>query len=203
MKFWLAFTSSVLLCAVLLPYCPTKGESALYGDVVRLRVIAESDSKEDQELKLTVRDAVLSCAEELFADCANADEAEKTARAAAEVLRKTAQDAVGRAGKSCPVRVEIGREAYPRRDYGDFEFPAGEYRSVRIILGDGEGRNWWCVLFPGLCVRAARAGDGDALAVGLTPEEYRIITKPSGRVRVRFRILELLSDLLGIGTGNG
>ena len=74
---------------------------------------------------------------------------------------------------------------------------------MRIILGDGEGRNWWCVLFPGLCVRAARAGDGDALAVGLTPEEYRIITKPSGRVRVRFRILELLSDLLGIGTGNG
>jgi len=194
MKFWLTFASSLLVSAVILSVIPARGETAIYDDVLRLRVIAESDSDEDQALKLRVRDALLAESAALFGNCADAEEAEERAREAKEQLRKIAEAVVREAGETCGVTVSVGRERYPRRDYGDWILPAGTYRSLRITLGEGRGHNWWCVLYPGLCVRYADAGDG--IAVGLTPEEYRLVTGQEGRrMKIRFRLLELLSAL--------
>ena len=191
MKFWLTFSSSLLLSAVILSLVPAAGETAIYDDVLRLRVIAASDSEEDQALKLRVRDAVLAETPALFGDCADADEAEQRAQELSDTIREIAGAA---AGEDCAVRVIVGRERYPRRDYGDWILPAGTYRSLRITLGKGEGHNWWCVLYPGLCVRYADAGD--SVAAGLTPEEYRLVTGQEKRpVRIRFRLLELLAEL--------
>ena len=194
MKFWLTFSSTLLLSAVILSLVPAAGETAIYDDVLRLRVIAASDSEEDQALKLRVRDAVLAETPALFGDCADAGEAEQRARELSDTLREIAGSAVRAAGEDCAVQITVGRERYPRRDYGDWILPAGTYRSLRITLGEGGGHNWWCVLYPGLCVRYADAGD--SIAAGLTPEEYRLITGQEKRAsRIRFRLLELLAEL--------
>ena len=198
MKFWLSFTASVLVSAVLLSLMPVHGEAAIYRDVLRLHVLAESDSEEDQALKLKVRDAVLAETNGLLADCGSAEDAEEIVQAHSDEILAAAEACVRENGGECAVSLTLGEEAYPRRDYGEVVFPAGRYRSLRVILGEGEGRNWWCVLYPGLCVRPAQAGEGEALAVGLTPEEYRIVTGAgeNAQIRVRFRILELLSALV-------
>ncbi len=194
MKFWLTFTSSLLAAAVILSVVPAQGEAAIYDDVLRLRVIAASDSEADQAMKLRVRDAVLDASEELFGDCGNAEEAEACAIENADTLCRIAQTVVLESGGDAPVRVSVGEERYPRRDYGSWTLPAGTYRSLRITIGEGAGHNWWCVLYPGLCVRYADAGD--SVMAGLTPEEYRLVTGQKTRPgRIRFRLLELLAEL--------
>ncbi len=194
MKFRLSFPSALLLSAVIVSLVPGRGEAAIYDDVLRLRVIAESDSEQDQALKLLVRDAVLAEAPAFFGDCADAAEAERRACEASDAIREIAEEALRAAGGDCTVRISVGRERFPRRDYGGWTLPAGTYRALRITLGEGGGRNWWCVLYPGLCVRYADAGD--SVAAGLTPEEYRLVTGQEKRgMRIRFRLLELLAEL--------
>ena len=198
MKFWLSFSVSVLVSAVLLALVPVRGEGEIYRDVLRLHVLAESDSEEDQALKLKVRDAVLAETDAWLADCRSVDEAEAAVLAHSGEIAAAAERCVRENGGMCAVTLSLGEEQYPRRDYGGAVFPAGRYRSLRVILGGGGGQNWWCVLYPGLCVRPALSGEGEALAAGLTPEEYRIVTGAGERteIRVRFRILELLSALV-------
>ena len=197
MKFLLTFTSSVLAAVLILSVLPVYGESEIYNDVLRLHVIAESDSEEDQALKLKVRDAVLGCVSEAVADCGGFEEAYSTVEGMLEEIRTAAEECTERSGKSRTVRVELGREEYPRRDYGNACLPAGVYQSLRVIIGEGAGKNWWCVLFPTVCMRFASAGQEEYIAAGFTPEEYRIITGDSGTVKVKFRILEILSELFG------
>ncbi len=194
MKFWITFTASLLVSAVILSVVPAQGEAAIYDDVLRLRVIAESDSEADQTRKLRVRDAVLDASCALFGDCTNAEEAEKRAAAAADTIRRIAEETVREYGGESAVSVTVGRERYPRREYGGWILPAGTYRSLRITLGEGAGHNWWCVLYPGLCVRYADAGD--SVAAGLTPAEYQLVTGQKTRgARIRFRLFELLAEL--------
>ena len=193
MKFWISLTSSLLAATALLSFAPVSGEGELYRDVVRLHVLAESDSDADQALKLKVRDAVLETVSDALSACCSADEAEAAICAMEDSILSAARTAIIENGGTCSVRVEFGEEAYPRREYDGFVFPAGVYRSCRVILGEGEGHNWWCVLFPGVCVRAAEADE--TLAAWLTPEEYRILTGSGGRWKVRLYTLELLSEL--------
>ena len=195
MKFLVTFTSSVLAAVLLLSVLPVHGESEIYNDVLRLHVIAESDSEEDQALKLKVRDAVLGCVSKAVADCGGFEEAYSTVEGMLDEIRITAEECAERNGESRTVRVELGREEYPRRDYGNACLPAGVYQSLRVIIGEGKGKNWWCVLFPTVCMRFASAGQEEYIAAGFTPEEYRIITGDSGTVKVKFRILEILAEL--------
>ncbi|MBQ4354845.1 MAG: stage II sporulation protein R, partial [Clostridia bacterium] len=164
-----------------------------------LHVIAESDSEEDQALKLKVRDAVLACVSGAVGACGTFDEAYAAVEGMRDEILTAAQNCVEKNGSDAAVSLALGKEAYPRRDYGNAVLPAGVYPSLRIILGEGDGKNWWCVLFPTVCVRFAKAGraaDEDAyVAAGFTPEEYRIITGAEGKLQVRFRILEVLSEL--------
>lgn len=195
MKYLLSFASSVLVAAILISLAPVHGEAGIYSDVIRLHVIAESDSDEDQALKLKVRDAVLDCVSESVAECHSYAEAYAVIDGMKNEIRESAANCVLENGGDCAVSVILGREEYPRRDYGDAVMPAGVYDSLRVVLGEGEGHNWWCVLFPSVCMKFASADDYSS--VGLTPAEYRVITGQSGRVKVRFRLLEIISSLVG------
>ena len=176
---------------------PVHGESEIYDSVVRLHVLANSDSEEDQALKLQVRDAVLEITEPLLADCSDRDEAETVLRANLDLIEATARETVRNAGLEDTVTVEFDEESYPERTYDSFCFPSGTYLSLRVSIGEGEGHNWWCCLFPPVCRAAASVPTRDAeqafIAVGLTPDQYKIITESnSGVYRVRFKILEMI-----------
>ena len=197
MSILIRLTASVLLSAVLLSVLPIAGEHRIYEDVLRLHVIAESDSADDQELKLKVRDAVLDCVSAAVGDCTSFEEANAVVTAMSEEIQSAAEACVRENGGNCSVAVELSPEKYPRRDYGSACLPAGVYQSLRVTLGDGAGKNWWCVLFPTVCIRFAReTADEDAyIAAGFTPEEYRIITGNDGSWKIKFRILEILADV--------
>ncbi len=197
MSFLVRLTASFLAAVLLLSIVPVSGEHRIYEDVLRLHVIAESDRAEDQTLKLRVRDAVLACVSEKFEDCASFAEANAAAGEMMDEIQTAAETCVRENGGKCRVTVELSPEKYPRRDYGSACLPAGVYQSLRVTLGEGEGKNWWCVLFPTVCVRFAEgaAEESAYIAAGFTPEEYRIITEDSGEWKIKFRILEILSDL--------
>lgn len=125
--------------------------SSLYGKVLRLHVLADSDSAQDQHLKLMVRDGLLSVTEEMFRNCKDAYEALDVADKNKEIFEKTAIKVLGDNGCKKDVKVVTGIEKYPEKAYGSLTFPAGEYLSVRVLIGSGKGKNWWCVLFPPLC----------------------------------------------------
>lgn len=195
MKYWIAFASSILAAAVLLSFLPVHGEAAVYRDVLRLHVIAESDSAEDQARKLAVRDAVLDCLAPALEGCSSHEEARRIVTENLPRIQTAAETTLEQHGSDCAVTLLLGRESYPRRDYGGAVLPAGIYDSLRVVLGEGAGHNWWCVLFPTVCVRFAKAGEEEYLAAGFTPEEYRIITGTDGPWKVRFRLLELAEEL--------
>ncbi len=199
MKYLVSFALAVLIAVGVLSFLPVWGESEIYNDVLRLHVIAESDSEEDQALKLKVRDAVLECVSERVSECETFDEAYNVIDGMREEIRAAALDCVRENGYDCSVQLELGRERYPRREYDGAALPAGVYNSLRITLGKGEGKNWWCVLFPTFCMGFSEKGVAgeEYIATGFTPEEYRMITGESGEVKIRFKVLELLSDILG------
>ena len=121
-------------------------------DYVRLHVIAQSDSAQDQALKLWVRDGVRAVSAALLKDCDSADEAWETLTEHSALLEGTARLFARLGGFSGEVKALLGEYDFPDRLYGDELVPAGRYRAVRIVLGEGAGRNWWCVLYPSLCV---------------------------------------------------
>ena len=200
-KIFTILTLSVL-CALVLGLFPVSGEEKVYDSVVRLHVLANSDSEADQELKLKVRDRIIEVTKELFSRAETKEEAERIARSALSFIEREAETVVEENGFTYPVSVELGQEEYPERDYEGLKFPAGEYLSLRVMIGDAEGQNWWCVLFPPICLRAASQKSDDTekafVEAGLTGEQYRIITESDeGRYKVKFKILEILKELFG------
>ncbi|MBP3378861.1 MAG: stage II sporulation protein R [Clostridia bacterium] len=199
MKYLVSFAASVLVATIILSVMPVYGETEIYNDVLRLHVIAESDSEEDQALKLKVRDAVLECVSASISECETYEDAYEVIDSMRDEIIIAAEKCVEENGENCTVSLALGREKYPRRDYDGTVLPAGVYNSLRITLGEGEGKNWWCVLFPTFCMGFARKSEQseEYVATGFTPQEYRMITGESGEVRVRFKILEMLSEVLG------
>lgn len=127
-------------------------ETAYSSDnLLRLHILANSNSPSDQDLKLQVRDAVLLAAHEIFSGVASREEAIVYITNNWESMRKIALDTVSNEGFSYDVSLELGNYVFPDRNYGDFLLPAGHYDALRIVIGEGRGENWWCVLFPPLC----------------------------------------------------
>ena len=180
----------------LLAILPIHSESNIYDNVLRLHVIANSDSDEDQALKLLVRDAILIETQNLLANTTNRQTAEQTISQNAENLRLIAEQVVIDNGYSYPVSIALGKESYPTKNYESCAFPSGEYTSLQIFIGDASGKNWWCVLFPPLCLSAAT--DKDAFAsVGITDSQYQIISDTKNpKYKIRFKILESFSEVL-------
>ena len=185
-----------ILFAVML--LPVHGEEEIYDTVVRLHVLANSNTEEDQALKLCVRDAVLSVTAPLLEDCKTRDEAEAIIQRNLSTIQAAAENVIQREGRSDPVTLTLGMEEYPSKRYDSVSFPSGEYLSLRVCIGDADGQNWWCCLFPPLCLGAstvsAEKAEDSFIAVGLTPDQYKIITETDQPVyKIRFKLLELFS----------
>jgi len=181
------------LSLYLLNFLPIHGEEAVYDSVVRLHVVANSDSDADQSLKLKVRDAVLASMSGILDGCTDRAEALSKLSSALPEIERTASDTVRAQGFDYPVTVTLGEEKYPRKSYEDVCFPAGTYQSLQVKIGESEGKNWWCVLFPEMCLSGAKNAESAFIEVGLTSEQYKIITETEEpKYKIRFKILEAL-----------
>ena len=189
---------ALLLLAVLFA-AGTAGERTQQGisdRVIRLHVSAASDEEADQADKLMVRDAVLAEASELLKHAGSREEALTILYSNRESLAEA-----GRAALHDPesqVRAEIRRELFGTRYYDNFALPGGYYDTLRVTIGSGEGRNWWCVVYPQICA-AATTDQRDAVAVmgGLTKEQISIMVQEEPEYQFRFRSIELLENILG------
>lgn len=166
-------------------------QGKLSGELIRLHVIAASDDPADQARKLLVRDAVL----EALAQQPQAESAEEAAvqlRAVLPELAETASAALEEAGHAEAVSVRLCTESYPTRDYGTFALPAGEYASLQIVIGEGAGHNWWCVVYPSLCTAATSAQVYEAAeAAGFDEDELHFLQVDTASVRFGFKFLEI------------
>ena len=173
--------------------------AALADKVVRLHVLANSDSGEDQALKLQVRDAVLSAADGLIAPGGSLEEAEAAIVEALPALAAAGAQVVGQEGYSYPVTASLEHNVwFPTKTYTDFALPAGEYTALRVVIGEGGGQNWWCVVFPPLCLGSVTETAAEtALEGGLDSGEVALITGESEGYVVKFKAMELLEDFRG------
>ena len=150
--------TAALFCALLLIASPAaaraEDESSYCGDYIRLHIVADDDSALKQAEKLAVRDGVRQAANDLLAGCDTADEAFARLSKHADDLKSAALAVLDDRNSALAVSVETGVFAFPDRQYGALFLPAGDYRAVRVVLGRGEGHNWWCVLYPSLCLEA-------------------------------------------------
>ena len=181
-------TLTLIFALMLLCVIPTEAEGAIYDDTVRLHILANSDSAKDQELKLFLRDELLSEYGEALSYNGSAEEARRALAEMLPEIEKFCKDLISKNGSSYSVKAMLSDEWYETREYGDIKLPEGRYTSLRIVIGEGEGQNWWCVMFPPLCLDAA-------LADGVyTDAEDTLINQ---NYRVKFKLLELASKTFG------
>ena len=170
-------------------------QTQLADRVVRLHVLANSDSEEDQALKLLVRDAVLDRAEALLTQSDDRAEAEALLREHLADFAQVAAAVITAEGYDYPVSVELEDTQFPTREYEGFTLPAGEYLALRVLIGAAEGQNWWCVVFPPLCTTAAAEVPAAALEGGLSEDQVGLITEENTGYVVKFKVVEWWEQL--------
>lgn len=164
----------------------------LREELLRLHVVGASNSEEDQAVKLQVRDAVLASLEEGLQDMTDPKEAYDYVARMLPRVEEAANRCLAAAGFSETVQVSLTEEAFPTREYDTFSLPAGVYKALRVVIGEGEGKNWWCVVFPQLCVGTQAQFVETANAAGLDPELAGTL---EGDYELRFWVLEKLGEL--------
>lgn len=187
----------LVLAAALTLFCSWLGgyRECLSGKLLRLHVVANSDSDADQALKLEVRDAVLDCAAGYLENVSDVRAAEQVLGAHLAELAGAGQAVVREKGYDYAVRASLGTSHFPTKTYDGFALPAGDYRALRVTIGAGEGRNWWCVVFPALCVSAASEWQDTAVSGGLSDEDVRLMAEEDEGYVLRFKCLELWDKL--------
>lgn len=172
-------------------------ESALAERVLRLHVVANSDSQEDQALKLLARDAVLAQASQILDGVSDRQQAEAALAPRLDELALAASDALAAAGCGDEVRVTLGDQWFPTKVYDGFSLPAGQYRALRVSIGEGAGQNWWCVVFPPLCLASVTEESVETAADGvLSEDQVALITGQDGGYVLKFRLIEWWQELL-------
>lgn len=170
-------------------------ETQLATKVVRLHVLANSDLEEDQSLKLEVRDSVLTLAEGYLADCTSVSQAKNVLEAHLQELADVGAETVSREGYCYPVSVTLETAYFPTKEYKDYALPAGNYQALRVEIGEAEGHNWWCVVFPSLSVDAVSERSETAIKDGLTEEDIALLTGEDEGYVFRFQCLEWFGEL--------
>lgn len=189
----LLFLGAIGLCV------PTSADGDVYDNVIRFHVIAQSDTEEDQALKLSLRDAVIAEYSDLLSGYSSKEEAYRDLSRITSEINEFCENFVHDHGFDYECTTIIGREYYDRTYYENFNMPEGYYTSLRIMIGEGKGKNWWCVLFPPMCTKAAMNTisdeeiEGEFIEAGFTGEQYRIITQTDKpKYKIKFRLIELL-----------
>ena len=173
-------------------------ESALADQVLRLHVVANSDSDSDQARKLLVRDAVLAEASRLLEGVSDRQGAEAALSPHLEELAQAGTEALARTGRADPVTVALADQWFPTKEYDGFSLPAGQYRALKVTIGEGRGRNWWCVVFPPLCLASVSEESVETAAEGVLSEnQIALITGQDGGYVLKFRLIEWWQELTG------
>ncbi len=173
--------------------------SDLSKSVFRLHVIANSDSYEDQSLKLQVRDKLLDYMNSITANVRSKDDAIKIAQDHQKDFQIIAEQTILDKGYSYPVTVEIGNYEFPTKQYGDITLPSGYYDALRVKIGKASGHNWWCVMFPPLCFVDVTSGivpdsSKEQLKENMSSEDYSIISNDNSVTEFKFKIVELFKN---------
>ena len=172
-------------------------QTALADQVLRLHVVANSDSAADQALKLAVRDMVLEQAAPLLEGANSQQAAEAALLPHLDDLARAGQAVLAQAGSSDPVTVSLTDQWFPTKVYDGFSLPAGTYRALKVVIGDGAGQNWWCVVFPPLCLASVTEEVAATAAVaGLSDGQVALITGQDGGYVLKFKVIEWWEDLL-------
>ena len=188
MKQVLFHTFCILLCTLCIVFIPTEAEAAIYEDTIRLHILAPSDSAEDQALKLKIRDKVLEKYSYILNESASAEDAAETIRRNLSNIQSDVDSWICESGYSYTSTVEVEKEWHYTREYSNFTLPAGEYLSLKITIGEGDGQNWWCVMYPPMCLEASIKNEGE-----YTKTDEALIK--NGGYRVKFKLLEASSEL--------
>ena len=192
MKKIITWSFITLVLTLIVAVVPTDAEARIYEDTVRLHILAASDSEEDQELKYALRDALLNRYSDVLSENTDADGATERLTELLPDIEKFSEQFVSERGYSYDVRAVIGTEWYDTRDYNDFSLPMGYYTSLRIIIGEGTGKNWWCVMYPPLCTDIATGGAPSKDALGEYSSEERTLIS-GGKYKLKFKSLEIIS----------
>lgn len=204
---------SGIIIAVIIAVCGVKSivhskkeykiQKEIAGSLIRFHVRANSDSDEDQNLKIKVKNEIVTYLRKRMDGVTALDEARKILYDDSDFIRNMAVAAVRAAGYDYDVKVHFTEEYFPLKQYGDMSFPPGEYEAFRVDIGDAEGRNWWCVLFPPLCfvdstLSVVPDSSKDSFRVLLSEEAYRTVTMKSlssGNCRIRFKYFKFLNKI--------
>ena len=172
-------------------------EMEIYDKTLRLHIPANSDSADDQAVKLLVRNAVINYLNGPLSECKTKDESVKKVQSLTKEITQVANHVLKANNKSYTARVSVVNEHYPQKAYDGLTLPAGTYTSLKIELGNASGQNWWCVLFPQVCIGTAKPEE--ALAqVGFTPNQIRVLTDQEDyHYVVKFKLLEVMKSIFG------
>ena len=188
------FTVAMMLCATLvIALVPTERDAAIYSDTLRLHILASSNSESDQAFKYAIRNKLLLKYGEALGEADNFSEAKRSIESLRNDIENDVNEWLSEYGCDYGCEVTLSTEWYDTRKYEGFTLPKGYYTSLRVMLGEAEGENWWCVMYPPLCLDIASEDTPvDDAVSGYTSEEVALITDDG--YQVKFKILELFSD---------
>ncbi len=194
-------TVLTLIFALTVTYAKNVGKD-ISNSVLRLHIIANSNTETDQALKLCIRDRIIADSGQFFADCQSLDDAIRMATKYSEKIKAIAENEIKSCGFDYPVRISVGSSAFPTKSYGDITLPSGKYTALRIEIGEANGENWWCVMYPPLCfadgVLVATNTAKAKLKSDLSESEYKLVTQANSGaipVEIRFKIVEIFQNL--------
>ena len=173
----------------------TASAQTVKEDVVRLHILANSNSEIDQEVKLKVRDALLETNASILSDSVTKENAKEHFESSKEILLKTAKKTLKENGFNYNVKITLQEEYFNTRTYGNLTFPAGQYTAIKVVLGEGEGKNWWCVMFPPLCVPAADGLETNETTADYLTQSGEKIVNGGEKYIVKFKLLEIYEEL--------
>lgn len=189
----LSNTLLTLVLTLTVAILPTDKDAAIYDDTLRLHILANSDSEVDQAVKYEIRDRILEKYGKTLKESESFEDAEARIEGIIPEIESDVDTWLKEAGYSYTSEVTLSVEWYDTREYDDFALPKGYYTSLRVMLGDADGQNWWCVMYPPLCLDVATedAPKDDAVS-GYTREEYLLVSDEG--YNIKFKILEVFSD---------
>ena len=181
-----------LICAIVLSFSRFEARcDELREGVLRLHIIANSDTKEDQALKLAVRDEILKSSTDIFKNCNSTEDAIKIANNSIEQINEIANAVIKKNGFEYEAQVSVGDRFFDTREYDDFTLPAGTYKSLIVDLGEAKGKNWWCVVFPCVCVPSA----SDASLSDSVSDEAADTAENAPKYEIRFKSMEFYEKI--------
>ena len=187
-----------LICAIVLSFSRFEVRcDELRQNVLRLHIIANSDEPADQSLKLAVRDEILISSTDIFKDCSDVTTACKAAQTQLDSISEIANSVIKGNGFNYSAEVSVGDAYFDNREYDDFTLPAGTYKSLIVKLGEGKGKNWWCVVFPCVCVPTADASLADSVS-----DEAAETAENAPKYEIKFKTVEIYEKFKKIFSKN-